>query len=49
MPEQSSKPTLQNREKYRFHSIKDLHIFELFKEFTEIFRSECEIISLKVL
>ena len=31
------------------HSIKDLHIFELFKKLTEIFRSECEINSLKFL
>ena len=33
--------TLQNREKYKMHSIKDLHIFELY--FSEIIRSECEI------
>ena len=39
--------TLQNREKYKMHSIKDLHIFELFKKLTEILRSECEINSLK--
>ena len=41
--------TLQNREKYRMHLIKDLHIFELFKKLTEILRSECEINSLKFL
>ena len=41
--------TLQNREKYTMHSIKDLHIFELFKKLTEILRSECEINSLKFL
>ena len=41
--------TLQNREKYKMHSIKDLHIFELFKKLTEILRSECEINSLKFL
>ena len=41
--------TLQNREKYKEHSIKDLHIFELFKELTEILRLECEINSLKFL
>ena len=41
--------TLQNREKYKIHSIKVLHIFELFKKLTEIFRSECEINSLKFL
>ena len=41
--------TLQNREKYKMHSIKDLQIFELFKKLTEILRSECEIISLKFL
>ena len=28
--------TLQNREKYKIHSIKDLHIFELLKKLTEI-------------
>ena len=31
------------------HSIKDLHIYELFKKLTEILRSECEINSLKLL
>ena len=41
--------TLQNREKYIMHSIKDLHIFELFKKLTEILRSECKINSLKFL
>ena len=41
--------TLQNREKNKMHSIKDLHIFELFKKLTEILRSECEINSLKFL
>ena len=41
--------TLQNREKYKMNSIKDLHIFELFKKLTEILRSECEINSLKFL
>ena len=41
--------TLQNREKYKMDSIKDLHIFELFKKLTEILRSECEINSLKFL
>ena len=41
--------TLQNREKYKMHLIKDLHIFEMFKKLTEILRSECEINSLKFL
>ena len=41
--------TPQNREKFKMHSIKDLHIFELFKKLTEILRSECEINSLKFL
>ena len=41
--------TLQNREKYKMHSIKDLHIFELFKKLTEILRLQCEINSLKFL
>ena len=41
--------TLQNREKYKMHSIKGLHIFELFKKLTEKLRSECEINSLKFL
>ena len=31
------------------HSIKNLHIFELFKKLTEILRSECEINSLRFL
>ena len=44
-----TEPTLQNREKYKMHSIKDLHIFELFKKLKEILRSECEINSLKFL
>ena len=34
--------TLQNREKYKMHSIKDLHLFKLFKKLTDILRSECE-------
>ena len=47
MPESSSKkrkrePTLQNREKYKMLSIKDLHIFEMSKKLTEILRLECE-------
>ena len=33
--------TLQNRENYAMHSIKDLHIFELLQKLTEILRSEC--------
>ena len=41
--------TLQNRENYKLHSIKDLHIFELFKKLTEILRLECEINSLTFL
>ena len=41
--------TVQNRENYKMHSIKDLLIFELFKKLTEILRSECEINSLKFL
>ena len=41
--------TLQIREKFKMHSIKDLHIFELFKKLSEILRSECEINSLKFL
>ena len=41
--------TLQNREKYKMHSIKNLHIFELLKKLTEILRSECEKNSLKFL
>ena len=39
--------TLQNREKYKMHLIRDFHIFELFKKLTEVTRSECEINSLK--
>ena len=41
--------TLQNRGKYKMHSIRDLHIFELFKKLTEILRLECEKNSLKFL
>ena len=41
--------TLQNREKYKMHLIRDLHIFELFKKLIEILRSECEINRLKYL
>ena len=41
--------TLQNREKYKMHSNKGLHIFELFKKLTEIHRSECKTNSLKFL
>ena len=41
--------TLQNPDNYKMHSIKDLHIFELFKKLTETLRSECEINSLKLL
>ena len=41
--------TLQNREKYKMHSIKEFHIFQLFKKLTETLRSECETNSLNFL
>ena len=47
LKKRKTESTLQNRENYKKHSIKVLHIFDLFKKLTEKLRSECEINSLK--